>query len=361
MKVQISASQAVVLLVLSRMFRTVTYSPMFENLKEASAIVYADAISIIATIIIMLPLFILMRKTNVDILIESSSYNKIFGKAVMIYYFFLVMLILVNTTSRFESFMSNAIFPNIRPTTIIITFLLVCVYGAKMGLEAISRASTIIFVIFIISVCFIIGFSFEKIDLVNIKPLIYNPTQTIFQLVVNNISHNMEFVLLILILPKIKGKFSKVVINYLLISGVFIVVIGGLTVSILGDFTLNQIFPFFSIASIMEGGTIQRMDSIHMSLWVLISYVRVTLCLIVSSEISSNLISRKVKKSMYVLCIAIIVGVLSYFISLDYDRIKWIPKIVNTFIPIFVATFIIPTIILFIRRKNKNEKISTDS
>lgn len=355
MKMQISTAQAVILLVLSRMFRAVTYSTMFVNLTEASAIVYADIISIFATLIIILPLFFLLRKGNNDILMESYSLNQVVGRFVTIYYFFLIMLVLVNTTSRFQSFISNAVFPDINSIIVIITFLLVCLYGAKMGFEAISRASTIIFVIFIVSLCFIFGFSFDKMHLVNLKPIINKPTKTILRLVINNISHNIEFVLLVLFLPKVKGSFAKVTLWYILISGIFITLIGSITVLILGDFTLNQIFPFFSIASIMEGGTIQRTDSIHMSLWVLISYVRVTLCLIMASELLQKFVPKN-KRGKEVYFITFLTAIISYFISFDYDRIKWIPKIVNTFLPIFIGTFVIPIILLIFRRKNKNEK-----
>lgn len=355
MKIQISTAQAVMLLVLSRMFRTVTYSPMFEDLTEASAIVYADIISIFVTLIIILPLFILLRNGQDDILLESTKCSRKFGKVVMVYYFLLIMLVLINTTSRFEAFMSNAIFPNISSLTVIISFLLVCLYGAKMGFEAISRASSILFVIFIISLIFIFGFSFEKMHLVNLKPIIDKPISTVYELVVHNISHNMEFVLLVLFLPKVKGTFSKITLWYIFISGIFITLVGSITVLILGDFTLNQIFPFFSIASIMEGGTIQRMDSIHMALWVLISYVRVTLCLILANEVLRKITGAKNKNGKELIVIVGITAIVSYFITLDYDSIKWIPNIVNTFVPIFIATFVIPIILLIFRRKNKNE------
>lgn len=356
MKVQISASQAVMLLVLSRMFRAVTYTPMFENISQASAILYADIISFFVTFIIILPLFILLRKGSSDILLESMNVNQTFGRIVMGYYFLLIMLVLINTTSFFEAFISNAIFPNISSVTVIVSFLLVCLYGAKMGFEAISRASTILFVVFVVSLCFIVGFSFDKMQLINLKPLINGSEQGMIRLIMNNVSHNMEFVLLAVFLPKVKGSFAKVTLWYMAISLIFVAIIGGITILILGDFTLNQVYPFFSIASIMQGNTIQRTDAIHMALWVLISYVRVTLCLILANEIITKMTSKKIKTNV-LLIIATITGIVSYIITLDYDRIKWIPKIVNTLIPIFIAMFVIPIILLICRRKKKNEKI----
>lgn len=358
MNVKISSSQAVILLFLCRMFATVTYSPMNGENADVTAILLGDFLATFATGIVMIPLFLYFKKRNVqNLLDECYRISKGFGIAVGIYCFLMVFLVLVDTVSHFENFMTNAIFPDTSSAIIIITFLIACCYGAWMGLEGIARASSIIFVFFLVSLCFIFTAAWSSIEWVNLQPLTRDhPVRQVLQSMLENISLNTEFIILVFIYPKIKGSFFNISIWYLIISGIILSAVGITTVLILGQFTLKQVFPFYTIASIIETKIVQRFDAVHMALWVLVSYVRVTVYLIVAGKLLPRIFSPRLEKWVFI-PITVCIGLGAYGVSLQVGPQSMVHRFLTMTALVLIIMVIIP-ILLFIFGKKQNHQTS---
>ncbi len=353
MKIQISGAQAIILLLLCRMFYTVFFSPSYTQVTEVNAILIGDLIALVVSLILLLPLLFLFRKETQgnDLILECWGMSKWFGTAVILYYTALLLMVIIGTASRFQTFMANVVFPNAAALIILATFFIACIYAAVMGLEGIARVSSIIFVLFLISLAMILLFSGNKIQWVNLRPIHEKPVESLLETVVSNISKNMEFVVLILIYPKVKGKFWKISLSYLAISGLIIALVGGITILVLGEFTMKQLFPFYTVASIIENKIIQRMDALHMSLWVLISFVRVAVYLLLGSELIGRLLPEK-KKGLSMPVISLLAFGGSYLLTVAGNNSETYYSILQNPIPIFLAVTVIPLIVLIGRRKS---------
>lgn len=354
MKLKISAAQAIILLFLCRMFGSITYSPSFTNTMEGSAILLADLIAVGCTLLSLIPMLILFYK-NPDLrpIEESLSISKPFGLIVCWYLIVVMILAILDTITHFSFFMTNAIFPD-TPSVIITTSLLIaCVYGAYMGLEGLSRAAGIIFFFFLLSTLFIFVSAWKNIHFINLKPIIHTSSRDILSLIIESVSHNTEYVLLLLLYPYAKGKVFSVPLGFFIASSAGILLIGTVTILILGDFTAKQMFPFYTVASVVDMGVIQRFDSIHMFLWVLVAYVRSSLYLIVAKSLLRKALPHKLHP-FAPLFPAVIVWLITTFVLTNFESIDLLE---NTFIigfPVLTGAVILPVILLIhvLRKKS---------
>lgn len=349
-KVKISSTQAVLLLFLCRMFTTVTFSPTHSNITESSSILLGDLLSVLVTVILMLPLFFLINSKNPDLICCASGCSKIFGKIVGAYFFLIIILLSIYTVTTFTSFITTAIFPNSSQVLIIVTFLIACTYGAIMGLEGVSRAGTIIFVVFLISIGFIIFALADNMKLYNIKPMVNEPVKSVITAIIANVSRNLEIVLLIILYPNINGSFTKISLGYIGLSSLFFLALGTVTVLILGDYTIKQIFPFYSVTAIAHIGVFQRMDALYMGLWVVLGYIRTTLTLIASSFILRRIFPSQKGNFTFILT-AVVIGLFAIALSFNASGARFISSLFDTMIPTAIGIVLLPIVLIICIKK----------
>lgn len=348
-KLQISTAQTIFLLFVCRMFTVVTFSPIYLRQSESNAILLGDLIAAAVTFVLLIPLFCYFRGNQRDFLLDSMRVSNVFGKIVVVYFFLVILLTLIATVSHLEYFITNAVFPNASSAVILVTFLLACMYGAWMGLEGVARSAGIVFVFFVLSIGVILCTAWSKLDWIHIKPLVDEPVRSVMNVVLCNVSNNMEFVVLMMLLPHSKGSFAKISIWYLVLTSVFTLLIKGMTILILGDYTMKQIFPFYTLASIAETKVIPRLDSLHMALWILVSFIRTSLYLIAAQNLLQKLLPKKMKKTALWM-IALAVFLVNLFLAYSIDGVSIVYRCMETAIPLLVAIVLLPLILLLFRR-----------
>ena len=145
-RVEISASQLVTLLFLSRAFTLLTYSTKTDQISQNAGIIFALALSAMLYVAALIPTFLLVRRRRDYSIIEwSFAVKPWFGKGVAALYFAFLVLVTANTISHFEFFLTSSIYPNASPTLFVVLFLLAVAYAAYMGLEACARMSGFVF------------------------------------------------------------------------------------------------------------------------------------------------------------------------------------------------------------------------
>ena len=124
-RVEISASQLVTLLFLSRAFTLLTYSTKTDQISQNAGIIFALALSAMLYVAALIPTFLLVRRRRDYSIIEwSFAVKPWFGKGVAALYFAFLVLVTANTISHFEFFLTSSIYPNASPTLFVVLFLL---------------------------------------------------------------------------------------------------------------------------------------------------------------------------------------------------------------------------------------------
>ncbi len=163
---------------------------------------------------------------------------------------------------------------------------------------------------------------------------------------------NPELYVFILLLPRINGNVNKSAFWFLVLTFLFVGITNFLIMGVFGDFFATQTFPYYALASVIEFSILQRLDSIHMTIWVFVSFIRITLFIIVTNTYLQNIIPKSAKKLGIVVTFLITV-ICSIVISHRTSALKTI----NSSVPIIVITlvFVIPTILLLTTKKKEKK------
>lgn len=267
MKGKITANQFFILLFLSSVYYISTIGS--ESLKDN----FSDSlISVLASgvigVLLSLPLINLHGK-GMDL---KSSIRRCFGglsTTVLVLYAAYFLLGDIAILSLMEGVLAGTVFPTIPSTLIGAMAVLVAIYGAMKGVEAVARAGLVIFVITVIgSLAIFIGalplFRFEnrEVFMFNGPGDAINNTLVIF-------ARSTFLPQSVMLLSSVQGKLAKK--NIWWNTGVALM---GITVFIiiihcLGSFADTQLFPVYTLSSVSQLMPIQRMDIVFSAVWLM--------------------------------------------------------------------------------------------
>ncbi len=179
-------------------------------------------------------------------------------------------------TARFELFISTVMFPNSDLYFMIIILLAACFYASLKGIEAIGRASSILFFILGISVIFILVSVMEEFRYENLSPVLTEGFSPLLKFSFYVSVRAAELLTLHITAPHINGNIGKMAIKWIvafsLVSTVILLVMSGVT----GEYGNDQIFPLYTLTVIAKFGIFERLDDILTGVWVLCSFIQVS-------------------------------------------------------------------------------------
>lgn len=368
-KPQVSITQVVMLLLISRAGVSLNYVPMFAPKLGLTATLIGNIIGMFIGLIMIIPMIIFQKNHNNQHIINVAiDKNKVFGTVIGFVYLTVILLNTVGSIFSFEFFITNAIYPNSSIVFIILSIVICCFICAKNGIEGIARTGFLLFFLLLFGILFIIFVSTKSIDLLNIKPILDESAKQILYATIFTVSKYVELIMLILLLPNIKnspiknnsektkGKtssFKKASILYLIGATLFVEVTCFYLSSVLGEYAYSQTYPYYTLASIVETNLLQRLDSIHMVLWVFISFIKIT-TLIVLANTCIRSIFPKVNKATSLSIIFIIVTSLSLAIGFHPEWLNQL-NVTGLFVTI-TLTSIVP-LLLSKKTKSKGDPI----
>lgn len=359
----ISAPQAAVLLTLCQLFNALLFSPLAHENQDSSLLLYGSLAAVGLTIVLLLPAFCYFwARPNTNILDDCLRTGTVFGRICLFLFWLLLMATLLHTAAKFNFFMTVAIFPNASSWLVLAAFLIACAYGASMGLEGLARAAGIM-IIFLVAAMLWVDFSLLKeMQPLNIRPLLPEQAGSILEIAWEQVTNNMALALLLLLMPRVKGSFGKVICWFIPMAGLLTVSVFAVTVLVLGDFLQNQSFPFYSIASIARTEIFQRLDVIQMSIWVLVVYVRMSVFLLFATELLQRMLPKRLHKAGFWSSLILLFGgsgALVQFVNhQEVGRAMW-----GTDVLLLLLLMAVPLILLLKRRGKHapNPDLAADS
>jgi spore germination protein KB len=359
---KISIWQAAFLAFICRVYRIITYTPIFGKDTEILATVLGEALSCVGTLILCIPIFLLFqkRKNHEDIISMCYQVSPIFGGACHVLFLFCMFAALLNTLVHFQFFMTNAVFPEAPQILFIGTMLLAAAYAAWMGLEGIARANTIIVILFFVSFLFILISCLEHTQWVNLRPIFSDPVQTVIREAWIEVSRNIETIVLMLFFTNLNSSGeSKTLWIYWIFSSVVLVAVSLITAMILGDYEFRQVFPFFGIASIIDMGTIRRFDAIHMVIWTLVAFIRTSVYLLLCNVLVKRFLPDRFHP--FVLPILIVISFLSsWMLSQKLIFIQIVYTFFDYGVLTFLLTAVIPLIVWISQKRKHSDRLKSE-
>ena len=350
---KISIWQAVILLFLCRMFSVLTYTPGISAAVGGTEQLIANLLSAALQFVLLIPAYLIYRMDcGRNIITAAKEAFHQWSLPISLLYYLFLLLIAVNTMTQFTFFMTNAVFPQASRIFFVLTMLLVVLYAMHAGLEAISRTSVLIFAGFLVMLFFVIFASIPQMELVNLKPALSHAGTDIVRATIENFARNSELVVLLLIFPKVKGGIRKGVITLLIGITVAFELIGFTMTTVLGDYAGVQSFPFYALASLAEASVFQRLDALHMAIWVFISFLKISLYLYLAADVLKSMLTLRFAKAAAPTSVILFLTA-SLITVFGIEWLRNMSFVLTTAIPVGVLVFLIPLLLVIVLKWKK--------
>lgn len=308
-------------------------------------------------LIAFIPIFIFYKRSGGKGLFEFlNSKNRPLSIFVSVLYLSLVFIMLLRTVARFDLFVSSEIFPQNTMTLLIVLIIIVSTALSFLDIGALSRAATVFLLLVIPSVSIIVASAFNNINEINFTPFFMDGFSSFFK---QGFSFSMFFpdlALLILFLGNIKGNIKKSFLIFDLALLFSLTIITFTVVGALGEFSNTELFPAFAISSVGEFSILERFETLQSSVWTLCVVSKITLQIIVLSNLLKNIFP-KGSKSVFNCLVGLATIIVIVYISNGVTRFSFMSSQLNVTVTCILLTLFLPTVAMLSTLKGaKNEE-----
>lgn len=279
--VKISPKQLILLVVISRLVITITFFPALDSPPGNQDVWLSVLLSIPVHLLLSVPIYLLWKRFPNQSFIEYSQ--TILGKAGILLGILYVLFFLHGLSvflNQWSAFLTTAIMPE-TPVLFILAFLLpFCAYAVLKGIEVILRLAEffapLVFGGIIISFLLLS----KDMDFKVFTPFMEQSFSSILFGAFVIAARTKAILLFAMLFPYLNSKNVKLVLisAYSLLAFFWIIC----TITVLATLGLDltrilQFAYFTAVRLVYVGDFIERIESIHLAVWILSGFLRITL------------------------------------------------------------------------------------
>lgn len=279
---RISYKQLILLILVSRSIITITYLPALNEPPANQDSWLASLLYYPIQLLIALPIYFLWKRFPDQTIIQYSQtlfgkLGKVFGVLILWYFLHSTALAL----SQYGFFLTTAVMPETPILFFALTLVLISAYATTKGLEVIGRLSELFTPLIMFAIITIFFLLFNNMNLKILTPVLEKGVLPILQGSWIYNGRSIEVLELAMLLPylntpkKVKSVF---LISFALVSIFFVIT----TIPVLTVFGVTEAqsraFPVFSVIRLVRvGDFLERIESVHMAIWTLGAFIKVTI------------------------------------------------------------------------------------
>ncbi len=257
------------LLFVSRTLIGFTVSSAALKSRYSLDLVYSTFIALFITALVSLPAVICAAKG------KSVTDNRILSSVYGLYFIFSGAV----NIAKFAIFSSTELNQSAKIAVLAGFMIVACTYAASLGIEAISRFGSMVFVITLIGMAGVIAEGASDFSFLNLFPVTQNPNENIVRNILFSVCSTNEIVLYIALAPKINGKTAKPFYFSLGASYLAAMVLIAFAIGVLGDTASLTAYPLFEVSQLSKLGSGERLEAVFTALWIFTAFLKVTLFL----------------------------------------------------------------------------------
>lgn len=334
---KISMWQLVLLLTVSRVFCALNGVLLGTGGGYGVAYLIAIPLSALMQFILLLPVLYFSQKQGESIVETGYSLWGKGGRALafLLGGYFLLQAVL--TVFSAEQFMVNAIYPQSSPAFFILTLVGACCYAAYLKLPSIARSGTIVFIVLICSVAFAFLGNLGQINLIFVRPLGTEGFGEVLRIAVSLTARSPEIWLFAVLTPYLSedGHRKRGVFYYLLFSSLLLEIAVFLISAVLGVLGEGEAFPFYTVGTLAKISILQRLDAVHMSVWIFVSFIRTGIFLWAAAELFCRMVSSP-KRRFILPFLAALIAAGGVLCGMDRGAADLLYQVAFSSVPIFV-------------------------
>lgn len=278
--------QLLLLLFMCRVFTLMTFVPFARDGEGLTLRLTAAAVSTAVQAVLLIPV-VALKKSSTEVILQKNKPCGIIAAALYLLFF---LFVTANSLVHFQSFLSARFFPYADSLLWIGVMLIVCVYCAFLGTEALGRSAVLLFWIFVISLAAMAISSAKEAESAN---LYFEPLNTgeIFSAVLDDLSRSGEICAAVFLAGRVRpaeqdgsaekgrcglrcGIYGLLASKLVLAETVMLMI-----AAVLGDFAVLSDYPFLALGTFGGERFIQRADSLYLVVWTITAVLNVSLFL----------------------------------------------------------------------------------
>ncbi|WP_181833232.1 GerAB/ArcD/ProY family transporter [Bacillus taeanensis] len=221
--------------------------------------------------------------------------GKWFGKIIAVLFFFFFFIISSSLLWDIGNFMTTQVLAGTPIQMVYITFTLVTIMGAKLGIEVLGRTAEIFFPWIMLFFLLIVVFTTPHIHFQKVQPVLENGiTPVVRGAVLFSVIPFVQLSAFLMVIPSLK-EIKKVNKSFLIgaaAGGSLLLIISTTALFVLGvDLTARNHFPSYMLAKkISIGGFLERIESFVAMMWFITIFFKLTICFYALSLILSQML-----------------------------------------------------------------------
>ncbi|WP_274653070.1 GerAB/ArcD/ProY family transporter [Paenibacillus humicola] len=278
---KISFAQLVYLLILSRIVITLTYLPGLTSPPKSRDFWIAELLNFPFHLLFAVPVYLLWKRFP-DLTIVQYS-QVLLGKAGrivgLLYIWFFIHFTAI-TLAQFDLFLTTAIMPETPILFFAVSLTLVCAYAVSKDIEVIGRLSELVAPLIMIAVITILALLSRDMRLKELMPVMEHGLIPVLYNGFTSAARTVEIIGVSMMLPFLNDRKKAkraIVLSFLLISVYFVLI----TIPVLTVYGVEHAkrlsFPYFRVVRMISiGNFFEHLESIHVGVWVLGVFVKIS-------------------------------------------------------------------------------------
>lgn len=305
--VRVSVGQLFVMLYISRMVINVTYSSYNADTSTLRYGMLSSVFALVTTLLMSVPVFIMFKTSNGRTVTDNSYLLfKKWGAIIAVVYSLYFLWVLINTLTQFNIMVTNVLNPTASVFILSLAVITSSMYGAYKGIEALGRASTIIFFFIVSAMIILFCTLIPQTDLLNLEPITIQDSKGISEIALSMISKNSCIPALAILLPFAKGNSKRGVVWWAVAVYLSTALLILIITAVLGDYLETQIFPVYSITALASLGVTERLDGLFLGVWTAGIFIKISLFLYLLSACVKRIFGETISRWSILICGALV-------------------------------------------------------
>lgn len=264
-KTKISTGQFFIVIMLSRIMHVMLYR--VDNFTSGTPLMLGLLISTGIEILLALPVFIFLIKK--DDILESTNRSKKIKLTVKLIAAAYFIFVSGATLMLFAEFMASEFTLITSPVLVIVALAIAAAYCAKLGIEGVARAGTVVFWVFVLLILLMAVVNKGQYEPLNIIPVRRSDFDAMWQYVAWDISSCRWLPLSVALAKYLKQGAQKAAVGYLVTKVVLIEAILLIITMVLWTFVDVPGYPILALGVYSKTDIIRRFDAVNMLVWAI--------------------------------------------------------------------------------------------
>lgn len=355
---QISMSQLVAILLTSRLVVSMAFAPTRHQMSHGTDFLLSEVLHMFLLLALLLPVWWFGKRTNGAGTIDYAYI--LFGRGgavAAVLYAVACLYIVALDVLRFRQFVSISLSPDMSGTALCAALVIGAMAAAFYGLQAIARTATL--VAFVVVLCIVgVGLALlPDIEWIHFPPLLYDGVEPVIAGAIEELPRTLEIAILGMLLPYTKGSRTKGYIVWTVLLTAVLLVIQATTVGVLGDFSEEILFPYYTAVTAAQVGVLQRMDIVATGIWVAALFLKMAFFCTLYMSCTGRLFGQKSRLLAAAIGGSIMLAAGLWLgnrsLRIEKAAIFWVSSVVLLVFAVALPLFLIFTDMALIRWKKK--------